>query len=58
MDDLFTNSPWIVSGSKWTPSAEVDVDLIARKKEAGFEGTVEEFVGAKTAGVAAHVERA
>jgi len=32
--------------------------LIARKKEAGFAGTVEEFVGAKETGTPTHVETA
>lgn len=30
MDDLFTNSPWIVVGSKWKPI--VDADQLAEKK--------------------------
>ncbi|KUI61603.1 High-affinity glucose transporter [Cytospora mali] len=32
MDDLFANSPWIVVGSKWKPSVEVDVNHLAEKK--------------------------
>jgi MFS family permease len=47
MNDLFENSPLLVPGSKWSPRAEVDVELIAGKKEAGFEGTAEEFVMGK-----------
>lgn len=34
MDDLFEKSPWIVPGSKWQPSPEVDVDRLAEKVEA------------------------
>ncbi|KAG0648207.1 High-affinity glucose transporter [Hyphodiscus hymeniophilus] len=37
MDDLFTNSPILVPGSKWEPPLEVDVDRRAGKIEAGVE---------------------
>ncbi len=33
MDDLFTISPWLVPGSHWQPSADLDVDKLAEKKE-------------------------
>lgn len=31
MDDLFANSSWIVPGSKWRPSLDVDPDALAGK---------------------------
>lgn len=31
MDDLFANSAWVVPGSKWQPSIEVDVEYLATK---------------------------
>lgn len=34
MDDLFENSPWLVPGSTWRPSLEVDVDRLAEKAQA------------------------
>lgn len=39
MDDLFTNSPWIVPGSKWRPTIDVDADMLAKKKEMELEMT-------------------
>lgn len=35
MNDLFTNSAWIVPGSKWKPAMEVDVDRLAEIKQLG-----------------------
>ncbi|RFU30676.1 hypothetical protein B7463_g5661, partial [Scytalidium lignicola] len=35
MNDLFTNSPWVVPGSKWNPAMEVDVDRLAEIKQLG-----------------------
>ena len=37
MDDLFSNSPWIVPGSHWRPSIEQDVDKLAEKKRQTME---------------------
>ncbi|KFY27179.1 hypothetical protein V493_03666 [Pseudogymnoascus sp. VKM F-4281 (FW-2241)] len=37
MNDLFTNSPILVVGSKWQPALEVDVDRLAEKREGIME---------------------
>ncbi|KAL4901445.1 hypothetical protein BDW74DRAFT_187681 [Aspergillus multicolor] len=33
MDDLFTNSPLLVPGSKWVPSPEMDVEVVMERKD-------------------------
>ena len=40
MNDLFGNSPWIVPGSRWRPSVEVDVAAKAERKMRGEEDIV------------------
>ena len=33
MDDLFTNSPLLVPGSRWQPRPELDVDKVMERKD-------------------------
>lgn len=56
MDDLFTNSPWIVPGSKWKPRIEVDLDALAEKKAEG-EGMAELMAETEAKGLTTTVER-
>lgn len=49
MDDLFTNSAWLVPGSHWKPRLEIDPEALAEKKE-GLE--------VEKGGIGAHVEEA
>ncbi|OJI98003.1 hypothetical protein ASPVEDRAFT_79673 [Aspergillus versicolor CBS 583.65] len=33
MDDLFTNSPLLVPGSRWEPNPELDVEMVKQRKD-------------------------
>lgn len=52
MNDLFTNSPLLVVGSKWKPGPGVDVDRLARK----MDGTMVEIENVDVKAVSDKVE--
>lgn len=33
MDDLFTNSPLLVHGSRWEPNPELDIEMVKERKD-------------------------
>jgi hypothetical protein len=44
MDDLFTNSPLLVPGSRWVASPEVDIEMIKERKDILAQAAVVEEV--------------
>ncbi len=42
MDDLFTNSPLLVPGSRWEPKPELDVEKVKERKDILVRAAVEE----------------
>jgi hypothetical protein len=44
MDDLFTNSPLLVPGSRWVARPEVDIEMIQERKDILAKAAVVEEV--------------